>query len=302
MKLLASAVVGLTAAAHAWDLSGHMIVGEIAWRASTPAVREKVAELAHGLDTTFSGGVAYNFVTAQAWLDDMRAQGRAYQWAKLHYVDIPKTNDGSAFALPEPPHIVGAIEESLGTLRNPQVAAAKRSEALGILMHCVGDIHQPLHACTWDDYGGNRYLLAGIAFSDLYKGGRGNLHAFWDEAYRVEARDGKIVESFITPPITSRPAPDEDGVIKTAASEIMLEYPADTLAAETTLLDPVAWARESHVLGCTKAYPPGPHPRDTGVRTLEPEFAGPARKIAQRRVALAGYRLAKILAALFDAR
>lgn len=302
MKRFAAALLTLAATAHAWDLAGHMIAGEIAWQASTPAVREKVAGLVRELDTTFSGGVPYNFVTAQAWLDDMRAQGRAYQWAKLHYVDIAKTDDGSAFALPEPPHIVWAIEDSLKTLRDPQAAPTKRSEALGILMHCVGDIHQPLHACTWDDYGGNRYLLAGVAFSDLYKGGRGNLHAFWDEAYRVEARDGKIVESFITPPITSRPAPGDKGVIKSAASQIVAEYPVESLAAEIATLDPVAWARESHMLGCTKAYPPGPHPRDTGVHTLAPEFAAPARRIAQRRIALAGYRLAKVLAELFETR
>jgi hypothetical protein len=286
--------------ASAWDLAGHMIIGELAWQASTPAVRERVAALVGGLDATFSGGQRYNFVTANAWLDDMRAQGRAYRWARLHYVDVPKTGDGAAFALPEPPHVIWAIEDSLKTLRDPATAPARRGEALGILMHCVGDVHQPLHACTWDDFGGNRYLIAGVAFSDLYKGGRGNLHAFWDQAYRVEARDGKIIESFTTPPITSRPEPGQPGDITTAAQAIAAAFPAEALAAEIAVPDPAAWARESHVLGCTRAYPPGPHPGDSEVRTLPPEFAAPARQIAQRRVALAGYRLARLLATIFE--
>lgn len=301
MKLrLLAALLACTASGHAWDLAGHMIVGEIAWRSSTPAVREKVTELVRGLDKTFSGGRTYNFVTAQAWLDDMRAKGRAYEWGKYHYVDMPKTADGSAFALPEPPHIVWAIEDSQKTLHNPKATLAQRRLALAIFMHCVGDIHQPLHACTWDDMGGNRYLLAGVAFGDLYKGGRGNLHAFWDQAYRVEARDGRIVESFVNPPITSRPEPGKDGEISTAAQEIMAIHSAESLATEIAVQDPTAWARESHVLGCTVAYPPGPHPGDSEVRTLGPEFAAPARKVAQRRVALAGYRLARMLAELFD--
>jgi len=299
--LAMAVVIGLTTASHAWDLAGHMIVGEIAWRASTPAVREKVTELVRELDQTFSGGRTYNFVTAQAWLDDQRGKGRAYEWGLYHYVNLPKTDDGSAFALPEPPHVVWAIEDSLKTLRDPKAALDQRRFALAVLMHCVGDIHQPLHACTWnDDAGGNRYLLAGVAFSDLYKGGRGNLHAFWDQAYRVEVRDGKIVESFVTPPITSRPEPGKEGEIATAAQQIMIAYTAEALAQELAETNPTEWARESHLLGCTVAYPPGPHPGGSEVRTLAPEFAEPARKTAQRRVALAGYRLARVLSDLFE--
>lgn len=295
-----AALLALTASVQAWDLAGHMIVGEIAWRSSSPAVREKVTALVRDLDQTFSGGRTYNFVTAQAWLDDQRGKGRAYEWGSYHYVDMPKTADGSAFALPEPPHVVWAIEDSLKTLRDPKTPLDKQRFALAVLMHCVGDIHQPLHACTWDDMGGNRYLLAGVAFSDLYKGGRGNLHAFWDQAYRVEARDGKIVESFVTPPITSRPEPGQEGEIATAAQQIMAAHSAESLATEIAVPSPEAWAKESHVLGCTVAYPPGPHPRDSAVHTLAPEFAEPARKVGQRRVALAGYRLARMLSGLFD--
>lgn len=290
----------LATSAHAWDLAGHMVVGEIAWRASGPDVREKVTALVSQLDTTFSGGQRYHFVTAQAWLDDMRGQGRGYPWGPLHYVDLPKTDDGSAFALPAGPHVVSAIEDALKMLRDPATPADQRALQLAILMHCVGDIHQPLHACTWNDLGGNRYLVGGVAFADLYKGGRGNLHAFWDEAYRVVAKDGKIVESFITPPITSRPEPGQAGVIGDAAQQIMAQFPRESLAKEIVLQSPEAWARESHVLGCTKGFPPGPHPTDHEVRPLAPAFGTASQKIAARRVALAGYRLAALLKALFS--
>ena len=82
---------------------------------------------------------------------------------------------------------------------------------------------------------------------------------------------------------------------------MMTQFPAESLAGESAVLDPVAWAKESHVLGCTKAYPPGPHPGDHEVRTLAPEFAAPAQQIAARRIALAGYRLARVLDGLFGA-
>lgn len=292
------ALLAFVSPALAWDLAGHMLIGEIAWRESTPAIRAKVEALAAKLDTTFSGGRPYNFTTANCWLDDMRRM-RSYPWGKLHYVNIEKSADGSGFALPEPPHAVWAIQDALKTLRDPATPAAKRPEALGILIHCIGDIHQPLHACTWDDRGGNGYLLAGVAFSDLYRRGRGNLHAFWDEAYRVEARGDRIVEIFTSPPLTARPAPGQPGIIADTAASFMAAHPRKSFGKEIASLDSVAWARESHVLACQHAYPPGPHPRDTAVRKLEPEFAAGAKEIATRRVVLAGYRLARVLASLF---
>jgi len=291
-------IAALVTTAQAWDLAGHQLVGEIAWLNCTPEVRAKVEALVAKLDTSYNGGRTYNFTTANAFLDDQRSRPH-YEWGRLHYVDLPKTDDGAAFALPEPPHVVAAIEDAIKALRDPQTPENKQAEALAILMHCTGDVHQPLHACTWDDRGGNGYLVGGVAFADLYKGGKGNLHAFWDEAYRVKAQDGKIVESFITPPITSRVGPGEPGIIATTAVAITRQFPTTSLAKEINDLNPTDWARESHILGCTKAYPPGPHPTNYEVRTLTPEFGTAAQKIAVRRIALAGYRLARVLSDLF---
>jgi hypothetical protein len=71
------------------------------------------------------------------------------------------------------------------------------------------------------------------------------------------------------------------------------------MKAEASELKPEAWAKESYTLGCTKAYPPGDHPGDTEVRTLSPDFAAPSQEIAARQIALAGYRLAKVLEDLY---
>ena len=295
---LFAATLAFAGTALAWDPSGHMIVGEIAWTNSSPTVRAKVAELVRRLDTTYSSGRAYNFTTAGCWLDDIRPRA-GYSYGPWHYIDAPKTDDGASFTIPAPPHVVWAVEESRKTLQSPVTPEAKAVEALGVLIHVVGDIHQPLHACTWDDRGGNGYLVSGVAFADLYKGARGNLHAFWDQGYRVVARDGRIVESFATPPVTARPEPGQAGVISQAAQAIMTAYPAAGMKEEIAVDDPAAWARESHVLGCTKAYPPGPHPPNNEVRLLPPTFATESQPIAARRVALAGYRLGRVLSELF---
>jgi len=300
MIRVAAFLFAFGAAAFAWDPAGHMLAGEVAYQASSPEVRAKVAQLVSGLDQRFSGRQVYNFTTSGCWMDDMRSLKKDYAWSKWHYVEILKTPDASGFKLPEPPHVVWAVGNSLEAVRDPKTSPARQSEALGMLIHVVQDIHQPLHCGGWNDRGGNGYLTYGVAFADVFPGTKPNLHAFWDEAYRVEAKDGKIVESFLCPELGQRPLPGDGGIIAKEAAKIIGRFPIEKLATEVSELNPEVWARESYALMCAKAYPPGDQPSDTEVRTVPPEFAEPSREIAQKRIALAGYRLAAVLKMAFE--
>ena len=198
------------------------------------------------------------------------------------------------------------------TLCNKQSPADERAKALGMLFHWVGDIHQPLHTTTWNDRGGNGYLISGVHFSDLMPGMVANLHTFWDKAFRFDVREGMPVELWANPKVGERPKPGE-GIITEEARELMRRFPR---AALTELAQPgnevsrplpstplaanaEAWARESHLIGCRSAYPPGPHPDNTEAPRLTPEFAHAAYEIAGRRVVIAGYRMAAVLAEIF---
>jgi hypothetical protein len=302
--ILAAALLGGTLAfnpsAFAWDAAGHMLVDQIAWEASTPEVREKVNDLVAGLDNRFNDSNPYNFTTIGCWMDDLRSLPRKdYIWSKWHYVDAPKTDDGSAFKLPEPPHVVWAIEENLKTLRDPNAPKDQRATAIAQLMHWVGDIHQPLHATTWDDRGGNGYAIMGPRFSDLFPGMSANLHTYWDKAFRFDGRGEEIVEVWQNPSVAERPKTSTEGVIWEQAKRLMETYPVGELQELKQPMTAETWARESHVLGCTKAYPPGDHPRDIEVRKLTPEWIAATRPIAERRVVVAGYRLAALLRDIF---
>lgn len=285
----------LTATARAWDPAGHMLVGQVAWEFMTPVARAKAAELVGLLDGKFNGGQPYNFVTAGCWMDDLRSlPKKEYPWSKWHYVDGEKTADGSAFKLPEPPHVVWAIGENIATLKDSSATKEKRGEALGQLVHWVGDIHQPMHATTWNnDRGGNGYLIYGVTFTDLVPGQSSNLHTYWDKAFRFDAADGKIVEAWKTP--AARPTTLGEGIIAERAKQLLAAIPASALDELNLPQDAEAWAKESHIIGCTKAYPPGEHPTDIEVRKLEPEWVQGSRKIAERRIVIAGHRLATML-------
>jgi hypothetical protein len=299
MKKAILGLLFMTAKSLAWDAGGHMLVGEVAWELCTPATRRAVGEMVATLDNQFNAGQPYNFVTVSCWMDDLRSLPKKdYLWSAWHYVDAEKTGDGKAFTLPAPPHVVWAIGENLKTLRDKKAPADERAKALGMLFHWVGDVHQPLHATTWNDRGGNGYLISGVHFSDLMPGMVANLHTFWDKAFRFDVREGMVVELWAVPKSGERPKPGV-GIIAEEARELMRRFPR---AALTELAQPgnaETWARESHFIGCTKAYPPGPHPGNTEASRISPEFAHAAYDIAGRRVVVAGYRLAAVLAELF---
>ena len=293
-RTLLATALAFSATARAWDPAGHMLVDQIAWTQTKPEVRARVAELAAKLENTYNNAQEYNFVTAGTWMDDMRSK-KDYAWSKWHYVNMRWTADGVAFALPEPPHVVWAIGESLKMLTAPETAPDKASEALAMVMHFVGDVHQPLHATERGDRGGNGVLITGIPFTDLWPGTKANLHAYWDKAFRFDKADEKIAEVWQCPATPDRPKNAEEGVIAEQAAKIMEKYPAASLAADIAQMDPVEWTRESHRLGCLSAYPPGFEPSDHHVVELTPEFAAKSRAIAERQIALAGYRLARVL-------
>ena len=287
-------------AARGWDPGGHMLVGQIAWENISPSTREKVTDLVKRLDYQFNEGQTYNFVTAGCWMDDMRSLGPAYKWARMHYVTIPWTESGEPTPIPVPPNVVASIEDNMATLRNAAAPVEQRAEAVGMLLHFVGDIHQPLHTTDrHNDRGGNGYLIAGIPFSDLLEKQGANLHTYWDKAYRFGVVDGKIVELWTNPRIPERPKEPGKGVIAAEARKIMAAFPRKSFPEIGPRADATAWAQESHRVGCKSAYPPGDPPPNTEVGVLKPEFVRACYPIANRRVALAGYRLAALLEELF---
>ncbi len=294
------AAVLVPCGAHAWDAAGHMLVGQIAWEQTKPEARAKVSELVALLDTQFNNGQPYNFVTAGCWMDDMRSLGKAYAWGRLHYVTIPWTESGKPAPIPPPPNVVSGIEDCMHTLRNAEAPAEDRAKAVGMLIHFVGDIHQPLHTTDRNnDRGGNAYLIAGVPFSDLMEKQGANLHTYWDKSFRFDDVDGKIAELWQVPRGTDRPKAAGEGIVAEQAGKIMAAYPLKKFKEIGRRADATAWAQESHAVGCKSAYPHGEPPDNTEARLLTPEFVKASRPVAERRVALAGYRLARLLNELF---
>ena len=188
------------AAAAAWGCKGHQTIALLAEKHLTPEAKQWVMKLLseNPIDPKLSrycgGAVRDAMADAATWADDIRSERRNGPW---HYIDIPR---GAKRGPLEPfcgkdGCITQALTEQVAILKDQHADAAKRAEALRYVIHFVGDLHQPLHAITNADEGGNcvpvKYLRRSPhehnhSFSP-------NLHGIWDTA--ILERDAEGAEA-----------------------------------------------------------------------------------------------------------
>jgi hypothetical protein len=200
------AIVSLPAAARAWGCEGHQVVALLAEKHLTPhalAMAKKI--LADGpIDPKLSRyckeGGADPLADASTWPDDIRPlRPDTPPW---HYIDIPRgttIRDLEKFCDPKEGCVTHAIKDQLAILRASETDTRKRADALRFLIHFVGDVHQPLHAITNNDEGGN---CVPVTFFDVQPQLRNpqaesyapNLHGVWDTNILGRATTGKTVD------------------------------------------------------------------------------------------------------------
>jgi hypothetical protein len=145
-------------------------------------------------------GPADPIADASTWADDIRALRP--ETAPWHYIDIPlgtSSREIAKFCPLAESCVTQAITNQLTVLRSPGTDPQKKAEALRFLVHFVGDVHQPLHATTNNDQGGN---CVPVAFFDTPPQLRNpatesyapNLHAVWDVNILAKMTMGKTPE------------------------------------------------------------------------------------------------------------
>jgi hypothetical protein len=164
----------------AWGPEGHRIIGDIAETRLTPTARLHVKELLGNDD----------LAAVAVWADDVRRdRPESFGW---HFVDIPM--DASGFSeqrdcfRPDDKHpsskqdhhncVVDRITMFEQVLADRNAPRQDRTEALKFLVHFVGDLHQPMHAIE-EARGGNDIHVS--EFGSTQCGTHAcNLHFVWD--------------------------------------------------------------------------------------------------------------------------
>ena len=300
-------VVSTVMPAFAWDEVGHKITAYIAWQKMTPEVRSRVVKtlLAAPEDaqlstfySAFGGGRTEAsrqrdfFMLMATWPDIIRDKNfntrfTKYAHSDWHYADtFWQWKDNKVELLPEAEASGQAMAKlaDLDKMIRSNATDAEKAVAIAWLEHLIGDIHQPLHASSRvtssnakGDQGGNLFLLTP---KGTPRDKQENLHWFWDSiVVRYQPNTKDLCESDYIDPI---------------ADEMMRLYPYDKLKGELADGKFDVWKGESFKIASTEVY--------RGVNWFEApsdKYKKKAFEIAQRRMALAGYRMADLFNSAF---
>jgi hypothetical protein len=276
--------------ASAWSEPGHMTIAAIAYRNLPDAEKANVNELLKhhpeysAWKATYPTDVpnldleTFIFMRSSTWADEIRRAGSPYDHPLWHYVDFPVEPP----AFPDKPSpfptndVIYGIAQSEMMLSNTNTSLEERAAYLALLIHFVGDIHQPLHCCTLvttnypapsGDRGGNSFFV-------MPNSTHVNLHSLWDRGLGG----------------TVNPQTQYNYAIELSAAHPRMDY--SELAAHTT---PESWGKEGWAVAIQSVYLngnlQGGMTRETAV-ALPEGYTANLKVVSERQAPLAGYRLA----------
>ncbi len=265
--------------AWAWGADGHRTTAYIATPLLTPLARTELLALMGSVDLP----------AWSTWMDEHRDTLRhtvpgAEKW---HYDNRPVCAPATPLAdyCPAGDCASEQVARLQDVLADPEAPVEARQQAVRLLVHLVGDLHQPLHAGDHSDRGGNtiRVTLVGPLFPT-------NLHAVWDS---------DLVNMTLWHGVAG--TTQADRLVRTNARELAQRY-ARSLSTwqRGTVRD---WMAESYTLARRVVYAPLPGFRcelpatEKGAAPLKlsADYLAQARAVIPGQLARAGARIAGVL-------
>ena len=147
-----------------WGPTGHRTLSEIAEKNLSKRAIRKIDKLLDGQSLAF----------VSTYADEIKSDKKYRKYSAWHYVNFPfdKTYQESKKS-PYGDLAVG-IETCINKIKNPYSSKKEKIFHLKMLIHLIGDLHQPLHVGRAEDKGGNAIYVK-------WHGKKTNLHRVWDE-------------------------------------------------------------------------------------------------------------------------
>ncbi|SDS15352.1 S1/P1 nuclease [Christiangramia echinicola] len=147
-----------------WGKTGHRATAEIAEGHLSDKAKKAINELLDGYGLAFVANYA----------DDIKSDPEFRQYGPWHYVNIEP--DAEEYVLEEASDrgdLVQAIRKCIEVLKDKKAPQEEKEFHLKMLVHFVGDLHQPFHTGHSGDKGGNDIQVRW--FND-----GSNIHRVWD--------------------------------------------------------------------------------------------------------------------------
>jgi hypothetical protein len=153
----------ITTISFGWGVTGHRAIGLIAEQHLSAKAKKKIKQLL-GQES---------LAMVSTWMDEIRSDSTYDYTADWHWVTIetgksyhesPKNSKGD---------VIMTLERIIAELKAGKIDRQTQVAHIKMLVHLVGDIHQPLHVGCCDDKGGNSVKVKWFR-NDT------NLHSVWD--------------------------------------------------------------------------------------------------------------------------
>jgi hypothetical protein len=148
---------------NAWGPTGHRATGWIADKYLNKKARKEIERILGG----------QSLAMASTWMDEIRSDSAYDYTVDWHWVTL---QDGQTYEQSEKNpkgDIIQALEKIMTELKSKTLTPEEETKRVKMLIHLIGDIHQPLHVGGGSDRGGNDVRISWFR-------NESNLHRVWD--------------------------------------------------------------------------------------------------------------------------
>jgi S1/P1 Nuclease len=151
-----------------WGTTGHRVIGEVATAYLRRRTKKRIQEILGPESIAISSN----------WADFIKSDTSMNYIGPWHYINVKGGMNNADFtAYLQNDTAVDAYTKIIfltTQLKNKQLPMKEKQMYLRLLIHLVGDIHQPMHVSHAEDQGGNKIRVSW--FNEPT-----NLHALWDD-------------------------------------------------------------------------------------------------------------------------
>ncbi|MBW7866906.1 MAG: S1/P1 nuclease [Brumimicrobium sp.] len=163
--LLINCIIIASSYTFAWGVTGHRVVAEVAQQHLNDKAQARINQILGG----------HPMAEIANWMDDIKSDPNP-DWDTLsayHYVTIPTGLTYEESNKNPRGDVIKGISIAIQKLKSGKLTPEMEVIYLKMLIHFLGDIHQPLHVGVGEDRGGN-------TISATWFGKKTNLHTIWD--------------------------------------------------------------------------------------------------------------------------
>lgn len=168
-----------------WGATGHRAVGAIADQYTSNKTKRQLKKILNHHSLAF----------VSTFGDEIKADPRFKEFETWHYVNMAFDEDYEASKKNPKGDLVTGIARCKEVIQDKNASDADKEFYLKMLVHLIGDLHQPLHIGREEDRGGNDVKVKWI-FKDS------NLHRVWDsqmlESYNMSYTELAANTDFLT--------------------------------------------------------------------------------------------------------